>query len=64
MMDYRESFHIAVTDGESDFAKLLVQMSKDMMHAQLPDQPELWYVFSVTLRGLEVMVAGMNESMQ
>jgi hypothetical protein len=42
MMDYREAFHSAVTDGESDFAKLLVKFSIDMLHAQLPDQPELW----------------------
>lgn len=42
MIDYRESFYSAVTDPESDFAKLLEKMSLDMMKAQLPDQTELW----------------------
>lgn len=42
MMDYRESFFSAVTDPESDFAKLLEKSSHDMMKAQLPDQPDLW----------------------
>lgn len=42
MMDFRESFHDAVTDGKSDFAELIRTSCTDMMKAQIPDQPALW----------------------
>lgn len=41
-MDYRESFYDAVTDGNSDFAQMLRDFCTDMMHTQLPNQPEMW----------------------
>lgn len=41
-MDFRESFHSAVTDKESPFAQVLRDGCTQMMHAQLPDQPDLW----------------------
>ncbi|OCT44178.1 flavin-binding monooxygenase [Cladophialophora carrionii] len=42
MMDYRESFHAAVFDNASATAQFMEQVSKDHMHAQLPDRPDLW----------------------
>ena len=44
MMDFRENFHSAITQEGSDLAESLKEMSLDMMHNQLPNQPELWYV--------------------
>lgn len=41
MMDFRESFFDAVTDGDSGFAKMLESLHKQMCEAQLPDKPEL-----------------------
>ena len=41
MMDFRESFYDAVTDGESAFAKMLEGMHKQLAAAQLADKPEL-----------------------
>jgi len=41
-MDFRESFYDAVIDGKSAFAGDIRTMAVDMMHAQLPDQPEMW----------------------
>jgi len=41
-MDFRESFHDAIFDGDSDFAQLIRDMCTGMMKAQLPDQPDLW----------------------
>lgn len=37
MMDFRESFHSAVTDGESDFANLIRTSCIDAMQAQIPN---------------------------
>ncbi|KAH7408468.1 flavin-binding monooxygenase-like protein [Phaeosphaeria sp. MPI-PUGE-AT-0046c] len=37
MMDFRESFHSAVTDGESEFANLIRTSCIDAMQAQIPD---------------------------
>jgi cation diffusion facilitator CzcD-associated flavoprotein CzcO len=42
MMDFRESFYDAVFDNKSPVAQFTEQMSKDHMHAQLPDRPDLW----------------------
>ncbi|KAH6625729.1 flavin-binding monooxygenase-like protein [Boeremia exigua] len=42
MMDFRESFHAAVTDGSSAFADLLRTLCGDMMRRQIPDRPDLW----------------------
>ncbi|KAI8942148.1 hypothetical protein NX059_000237 [Plenodomus lindquistii] len=42
MMDFRESFYDAVTDGDSDFASLVRTMCLDMMKTQIPNKPELW----------------------
>lgn len=42
MMDFRESFYDAVTDGQSAFADMLRTLCTDMMRRQIPDNPELW----------------------
>ncbi|KAJ4984098.1 hypothetical protein SVAN01_10386 [Stagonosporopsis vannaccii] len=42
MMDFRESFYDAVTDGSSAFADLLRSLCMDMMRRDIPDQPDLW----------------------
>ena len=42
MMDFRESFYAAVTDGQSAFANEIRRQSTEMMHAQLPNRPDLW----------------------
>lgn len=44
MMDFRESFHDAVTDGDSAFADLIRTSSMDAMKQQIPngDQNGLW----------------------
>jgi hypothetical protein len=44
MMDYRESFHSAVTDGASDFATLIRTSCIDSMKAAIPsgDSTGLW----------------------
>ena len=42
MMDFRESFYDAVTDGQSAFADMLRTLCTDMMRRQIPDSPELW----------------------
>jgi cation diffusion facilitator CzcD-associated flavoprotein CzcO len=41
-MDFRESTYNAITDDKSDMAKLFKDMCLDMMHKQLPNQPEMW----------------------
>jgi cation diffusion facilitator CzcD-associated flavoprotein CzcO len=51
MMDFRESFYDAITDKNTPFADLLVNMSKGMMKAQLPDRPDLYECPSVRLTG-------------
>lgn len=42
MMDFRESFFDAVTDGSSAFAMMLEEQCKGMMRQQLPGKEELW----------------------
>lgn len=42
MMDFREGFHAAVFDNASTTAQGLEVQSKDHMHAQLPNRPDLW----------------------
>ncbi|KAF9691619.1 hypothetical protein EKO04_010377 [Ascochyta lentis] len=42
MMDFRESFYDAVTDGNSAFADMLRTLCNDMMRKQIPDRPDLW----------------------
>lgn len=41
-MDFRESFHSAIFDGNSDFAQLIRQWCTGMMQQQLAHKPELW----------------------
>ncbi|KAJ5740626.1 hypothetical protein N7493_000498 [Penicillium malachiteum] len=45
-MDFRESFHDAIFDGDSQFAQTLRGWSTDMLKAQLADRPELWDVLT------------------
>jgi hypothetical protein len=44
MMDFRESFYDAVTDGDSDFANLIRTLCIDSMKAALPngDSTGMW----------------------
>jgi hypothetical protein len=42
MMDFRESFHDAVTNGESAFADIIRTSCIDMMKQHIPNRPELW----------------------
>ena len=42
MMDFRESFYDAVTDGSSAFADMLRTLCQDMMRTQIPDRPDMW----------------------
>ncbi|OQV04786.1 hypothetical protein CLAIMM_09618 [Cladophialophora immunda] len=42
MMDFREGFHAAVFDNASTTAQFLEAQSKDHLHAQLPNRPDLW----------------------
>lgn len=42
MMDFREGFHAAIFDHSSTTAQLLEEQSKDHMHTQLPNRPDLW----------------------
>jgi len=41
-MDFRESTYDAIVDSESDMAKSFTDASIEMMHKQLPNQPEMW----------------------
>lgn len=41
-MDFRESFHSAIFDGNSDFAQQIRTWCTEMMQAQLAHKPELW----------------------
>ncbi|KAF2751300.1 flavin-binding monooxygenase-like protein [Sporormia fimetaria CBS 119925] len=41
-MDYRESFYSAVFDTDSEFAEQIRVWCKDMLHAQIPNRPDLW----------------------
>ncbi|KAJ4401919.1 hypothetical protein N0V91_007572 [Didymella pomorum] len=42
MMDFRESFYDAVTDGSSAFADMLRTLCQDMMRTQIPNRPDMW----------------------
>ncbi|RMZ67005.1 flavin-binding monooxygenase [Pyrenophora seminiperda CCB06] len=42
MMDFRESFHPAVTDSHSAFADFVRSSTSTMLQTQLPDRPDLW----------------------
>jgi len=42
MMDYRESFYDVVFDNSSADAQAMEKLSKEFMHAQLPNRPDLW----------------------
>ena len=42
MMDFRESFHTAVTDSQSHFADFVRNSTSEMLRKQLPNHPDLW----------------------
>ena len=41
-MDFREWTYGAIVDPNSDSAKMFRDAALDLMHTQLPDQPEMW----------------------
>ncbi|KAF2112578.1 flavin-binding monooxygenase-like protein [Lophiotrema nucula] len=41
-MDYRESFHSAIFDNDSQFADQIRDWCKGMMETQIPNRPDLW----------------------
>ncbi|KAK5714359.1 hypothetical protein LTR17_017215 [Elasticomyces elasticus] len=41
-MNFREWTYAAIVDSKSEPATMFREMAIDMMHRQLPDQPELW----------------------
>lgn len=41
-MDYREAFHPAVTEPNSDFAEQIKEWCQGMMKTQIPNRPDLW----------------------
>ncbi|KIW26597.1 uncharacterized protein PV07_06416 [Cladophialophora immunda] len=41
-MDFRESFHSAVTQADSAYAELMRSMNYNLLREQLPDRPDLW----------------------
>lgn len=41
-MDFRETFHSAIFDNDSDFAQLIRDWCTGMMKQQLAHKPELW----------------------
>lgn len=41
-MDFRESFHSAVTQATSPYAELMRNMNYQLLREQLPDRPDLW----------------------
>ncbi|KAJ9612637.1 hypothetical protein H2200_004234 [Cladophialophora chaetospira] len=41
-MDFRESFHSAVTKSDSAYADLMRTMNYNLLRQQLPDRPDLW----------------------
>ncbi|CAI7646624.1 unnamed protein product [Penicillium manginii] len=47
-MDFREGFHDAIFDGESDFAQVIRDWCSGLMKTQLADQPELWETLTPT----------------
>lgn len=49
-MDFSESSHGFISDSSGPTAQMLLDMSKEMMQAQLPDQPELWEKLTPTYK--------------
>ncbi|CAI7670197.1 unnamed protein product [Penicillium pancosmium] len=47
-MDFREGFHDAIFDGDSEFAQLIRDWCTSLMKTQLADQPELWETLTPT----------------
>lgn len=45
-MDFRESFHAAIFDNDSDFAQLIRDWCAGMMKQQLAHKPELWDILT------------------
>ncbi|OAG35978.1 hypothetical protein AYO21_09838 [Fonsecaea monophora] len=41
-MDFRESFHSAVTQADSAYADLMRSMNYNLLREQLPNRPDLW----------------------
>ncbi len=41
-MDFRESFHSAVTNSDSIYADMMRTMNHNLLRQQLPDRPDLW----------------------
>ncbi|EXJ75499.1 uncharacterized protein A1O5_00005 [Cladophialophora psammophila CBS 110553] len=41
-MDFRESFHSAVTQSDSAYANLMRSMNYNLLREQLPNRPDLW----------------------
>ena len=41
-MDFRESFHSAVTQSDSPYAEMIRTMNSRLLREQLSDRPELW----------------------
>lgn len=41
-MEFREGFHAAVVDGDSELSHVIRASCTDAMKAQLPNRPELW----------------------
>ncbi|KAJ5689875.1 FAD-binding monooxygenase ktnD [Penicillium macrosclerotiorum] len=41
-MEYREAFHSAVFDSDSDYAQMVRDWCEGMLKSQLPNKPELW----------------------
>ncbi|KAF2003175.1 flavin-binding monooxygenase-like protein [Amniculicola lignicola CBS 123094] len=41
-MDYREAFHSAVFDNDSQFADMIRDWCKSSLQAQIPDRPGMW----------------------
>lgn len=41
-MDFRESFHSAVTQSDSPYAMLMRTLNQNLLREQLPDRPDLW----------------------
>ncbi|KAK4941864.1 hypothetical protein LTR10_018340 [Elasticomyces elasticus] len=41
-MDFRESFHSAVTKADSNYAELMRTMNYNLLREQLSDRPDLW----------------------
>lgn len=42
MMEFRESTFVAIVQPQSEMAQMFKDMCLDMMHAALPDRPDMW----------------------